>query len=252
MARNIDDLALLLSVLAGPDARDPRSLCEPGSQFRTVDSIDASGLRIGYSADLGFLPIDPAVRTLFENAISDFGAMGCELSNDVPDLTDAMDVFRTLRANFYASMCGPLLDTHRDLMKQTLVTNTELGFKLSAQDLARADVTRTDIYQRMQRFFENHDALVLPSTQVMPFKLDQEWVASIDGTPMNDYLDWMTVCCVVTVTDLPVISVPCGFDDRGLPGGIQIVGRPGADLQVMQIGKAFMSKTRHGDKEPSL
>jgi len=252
MARNVDDLALLLSVLAGPDSRDPRSLNEPGSQFRTVDDIDPSELRIGYSADLGFLPLEPAVRSLFESAISDFHAMGCEISTDVPELNDAMDVFRTLRANFYAAMCGPMLEQHRDILKQTLVANTELGLKLSAQDLARADVTRTEIYQRMHRFFENHDALVLPSTQVMPFNKDNEWVEQINGTPMSDYLEWMTICCVVTVTDLPVISVPCGFDELGLPAGLQIVGRPGADLTVMKIAKAFMAKTRHGDREPLL
>ena len=126
------------------------------------------------------------------------------------------------------------------------------GRSLSGDDLSRADVIRTQIYLRMLDFFETHDFLVAPTTQVEPFDIETEWVTEINGQTMQDYLEWMSVCCVITPTGLPTISMPCGFSPSGLPVGLQIIGRPGADLQVLQMAKAFESVTHFVDQIPPM
>ena len=123
---------------------------------------------------------------------------------------------------------------------------------ISADDLIVADQKRTAAYHEMLRFFEDFDFLVLPSTQVSPFDYRNEWVKEVDGVPMHDYLEWMSICCVITVSDLPALSIPCGFTADGLPVGLQIVGKPWDDLGVLQLARGFESLTRYAQRLPAL
>ena len=163
-----------------------------------------------------------------------------------------MDCFRVLRASFYAQFGGPLLATHRALMKDTLIENIEAGLRLAGTDITAADALRTQLYLRVLEFFEFHDFLLLPSTQVSPFPVEQEWVTAIEGQAMSSYLDWMSICCIITLFGLPAISVPCGFTPDGLPVGIQVVGKPRADLQVLRAAYALEQATGYGLRRPTL
>ncbi|MBU3068564.1 hypothetical protein KOI40_01970 [Aestuariicella sp. G3-2] len=252
MARDVDDLGLLLSVMAGPDPRDPRSIQQSPAPFASIKALDGTGKRIGWSPDLGMLPVAQEIRDVCASALTAFAEMGCTVEQQHPDMTGAMEVFRTLRASYYAVGCGPLLGQHRHEMKTTLIENTEIGLKLTAPDLLSADQKRSAVYQRMVEFFEEFDYLVLPTTQVAPFDHEQEWVREIDGVAMDDYLDWMSICCVITICDLPAISMPCGFTQDGLPVGLQIVGKPWADMEVLQLAKAFEQRRPFANQEPDL
>ena len=252
MARNVDDLGLLLSVMAGPDPRDPLSIAEAPEQFAEIPERDFGDMRIGWTADLGMLPVAQDVREVCTASLSNFADLSCTVEEHHPNLGGAMDAFRILRANYFAAGCGPLLRYHRDEMKDTLVENTEIGLRQSADDLIVADQKRTAAYHEMLRFFEDFDFLVLPSTQVSPFDYRTEWVTEIDGVPMHDYLEWMSICCVITVSDLPAISIPCGFTADGLPVGLQIVGKPWDDLGVLQLARGFESLTRYAQRLPAL
>jgi amidase len=161
-----------------------------------------------------------------------------------------METFKVLRASYYAQFGGPLLADHRHLMKDTLIENIEAGLKLSAIDITAADTRRTRLYINVLRFFDDHDFLLLPSTQVQPFAVESEWVTEIEGQRLSSYLDWMSICCIITVFGLPAISVPCGFTGAGLPVGIQIVGRPRADLDVLRAAFALEQVTRYGLRRP--
>ncbi len=239
MARTVDDLGLLLSVMAGPDPRDPLSISQSPDQFANITLKDFSKARIGWSADLGFLNVAREVRETCTAFLDVFTELGCEVEQTCPDMQDAMAVFRTIRASYYAVSCGPLLAEHEGKMKATLVENTKIGLNLSADDLLQADQTRNKIYQRVVKFFEQYDFLVIPTTQVVPFDHEEEWVTEIEGAPMQDYLEWMSICCIITICDLPAISIPCGFTTEGLPLGIQIVGKPRGDMEVLQLAKAI-------------
>ena len=251
MARTVEDCRLLLSVQAGPDIRDPMSLPNLTS---LDDSLDEAPSRpvIGWSLDLQHLPIARPIASTFNKAASYFADIGCEVRESDLDLSDSMEVFRILRGNHFAEISKTFFDDNQHQIKQTVIDNVNFGRSLSGDDLSRADVIRTQIYHRMLDFFETHDFLVAPTTQVEPFDIETEWVTEINGQTMQDYLEWMSVCCVITPTGLPSISMPCGFSATGLPVGLQIIGRPGADLEVLQMARSFESVTHFADQIPPI
>lgn len=250
MARNVSDCALLLSVLAGPDPRDPLSIQESGEGFRQSLAHDFKGARIAWTPNLGSLPVEKAVIEVCESSLTSFTDIGFEVEPACPDLQGAMDLFKILRASFYAQACGNLLKEHRDLLKDTLVENIELGLGLSSIDVTAADAQRSLLYHNLLAFFEHYDFLVLPTTQVQPFDHRIEWVREIEGTKLHNYLDWMSICCIISIFGLPAISVPCGFTPQGLPVGLQIVGKPQADLDLLRAAYAYEQATGWAQKRP--
>jgi amidase len=252
MARTVKDCALLLSAMAGPDNRDPLSLPDSAETFTQSLERDFSGARIGWSADLGFLPVERSVAERCEGALSIFRDLGCQLDREHPDLRDAMGVFEVLRASYFAQSTRAFFEQQRANIKDTAVWNIEQGLSLSGADITAADVKRTAIYHQFLDFFKRYDFLVLPATQVAPFDGDIEWVREIEGVQMQTYLDWMQICCVISITGLPAISVPCGFTAEGLPVGLQIVGKPQSDLEVLQLASAFEQATQFGRQRRAL
>ncbi len=255
MARTVSDAALLLSVQAGPVADDPLSLPEPGLEFDQPLDIDPASLRLAWSTDLDLVPVDREVAALIEQAASVFEGLGSRTVNAHPDLTGAMDVFHTQRAASMAVIGRGLdrsLPNWRDYAKDTAVWNIEQGFALSSEEILRSEIDRTAIYRRVVAFFEDYDALLLPAAQVPPFDKGQDWVREINGQPMSTYIDWMTICCAISITGLPAISVPCGFSAGGLPVGLQIVGRPRGDLSLLRIAYAFEQATLHHAQRPPI
>src|SRR5262249_26818420 len=132
---------------------------------------------------------------------------------------------------------------HRELMKDTVIWNTEKGLSLSGLDVSRAEMKRAALCQRVRRFFERYEFLVLPVSQVAPFPVDVEWVRTINGVVLDTYIDWMATCYAITLTGLPAISVPCGFTPDGLPVGLQIVGRSHRDVDVLRLAHAVEQRT---------
>ncbi len=253
MARTVDDVAFLLSVMAGPDARCPISLDEPGAVFDAPLGHDWAGTRIAWTPDLGgAYDIEPEVVAVCESSLGAFTDLGCEVAADQPDVKDGAEIFQTLRAWMFASSFADAYELARDKLKDTIIWNVEKGLALSAQDVGTAEIARTQLYERVLKFFETYDFLVLPTTQVPPFDVDMPWVTEINGKTQDNYLDWMMSCSILTLTGCPAISVPAGFTESGLPIGLQIVGRPRADLSVLQMAHAFEQQTGHWKREPAF
>ena len=240
LARDVGDVALLLSVIAGPDPRVPTALADPGPAFAPPLSCDLRGLRVALSPDLGrLLEVDREVAAVVEGAGARFAAAGAHVETAHPDLAEAEDTFRTLRAWLFQAGFGELLAAHPDAFKRSLADNIRAGEGLTGADVARAYAGRTALAERMRRFFESYDVLVLPTSQVPPFPADQEYPAAINGRPTATYLDWMRSCYVITVTGCPAISVPAGQTRDGLPVGVQIVAPFGADRRLLEVAAAF-------------
>ncbi len=252
IARTVEDTALLLSVLAGPDARSPICLPESGAVFQQSLERNLKGIRIAWSADLGGLPVDSRVTETLEAQREVFEDLGCIVEEGFPDFTDADEIFKTFRAWYFELKLASLLPEHREKMKETVIWNIESGMKLSGPELGRAEVKRTALFHRVREFMQNYDFLALPVSQVPPFPLEQEYVSEINGMKMETYLDWMRSCYYITVTGQPAISVPSGFTDDGLPVGLQLVGRPQDDLGVLQLAYAFEKATGFYKKVPDL
>ena len=174
------------------------------------------------------------------------------MDDDCPDFLDAHDVFMSLRAYSFDLQLGALMDRHPGVLKDTIVWNIEAGRNLSASRLARAEKLRTALFQRMHRFMQRYDFIVLPVNQVPPFAIEQPYVTEIDGVQMDSYIDWMRSCYYVTASAHPAISVPCGFTPEGLPVGLQIVGRHRGEFELLQIAYAFEQATGVGKRRPPL
>ncbi len=252
MARTVADVALLLSAIAGPDPRSPIALAEPGSRFAQSLDRDFRGARVAWSCDLGGLPLDPRVTAAIDAQRYTFEALGCVVEDGEPDLADADEIFKILRAWSFESSLGELLRTQRDQLKDTIIWNIEAGARLSGPDIARAERQRTALYQRMREFMATHEFLICPVSQVPPFDVTLPYIREINGVPMETYIDWMRSCYYISVTGHPAISVPCGFTPEGLPVGVQIVGRHQDELGVLQLAYAFEQATELWKRRPAI
>jgi amidase len=252
MARDVDDLALLLAVMAGPDARDTQSLPEPGAGFRSVVARDFAGARVAWSERLGRYPVEPAVTAVCNAARSVFVDLGCEVRDAEPDFAGVDELFQTLRAAGYAAALARDLERGRAQLKDTVVWNIERGLQLTPADLERAASIRSALDARAARFFSAHEFLVLPTVQVLPFPVEIDWPRAIEGVAMQTYVDWMASCYAISCLGAPAISVPCGFSGEGLPVGLQIVGRRGADLAVLELARAFEQATHWARRRPAV
>ena len=239
MARTVADAALLLSVLAGPDARCPISITEPGSRFAGSLDRDFRGARVAWFRNLGGVPFDRRIRQTVDAQRRMFEELGCVVEEAEPDFRGADEAFLTLRAWAYLANLGELVKQHRDAFKETILWEVDRGAKLTAGDLVRADALHTSLWQRLRLFFEKYDYFILPTTQVPPFAVTAPYVTEIEGTRMETYIDWMKSCYWISIAETPAISVPCGFTAEGLPVGLQIVGRHRDEWSVLQMAHAF-------------
>jgi len=253
MARNVRDACLLMSVMAGHDPVDPLSIRESGEQFLEPLERNFKGSRIGWGGDMGCMAVEPEILAVCEKSLETFRSMDIEIDEARPDLSDAMQVLQVQRAmgNTRSVAILEARDSNwRSQVKDTILWNIDKGLNLTQEEIAQSDVTRSQIYQRMLGFFEHHDFLVLPSTQVPPFDIELDWVHEIDGQQMETYIDWMAACCIITVTGCPAASVPCGFTAEGLPVGLQIVGKPWHDFEVMQLAHGFELAVEFDQPQP--
>ena len=252
MARTVEDVALYLRALAGPDARDPISIAQDGDVFDASLERDFTGTRVAWTADLGGLPVEPAVTAVLDSQRGVWTDLGCDVEEAAPDLSDADDVFQTLRAVAFVNGFDALLDQHPTSFKESIVWNVQLGRALTGAQVGIATLQRAQIFARMHTFMETYEFLIAPVNQVTPFSIDREYPSEINGVRMRNYLDWMRSCCAITVTGHPAISVPCGFTPDGLPVGVQIVGRYRDELGLLQFAHAFERRTRTGERRPPL
>jgi len=252
MARTVDDVALMLSAMSGPDPRSPVSLPESGAAFANPPERDFSGVRIAWSPDLGGVPVDTRITAVLEEARPVFEDLGCVVEEGEPDFSGADEIFMTWRAWYYELNFGGLLKDHRDELKDTVVWNIEAGQRLSGPQLGEAERKRTELYHRVRKFMQTREFLILPVAQVPPFDVKQPYVTEINGVKMSNYIEWMKSCYYITVTGLPAVSVPCGFTQEGLPVGVQIVGRYRDDLGVLQLARAFERATNFGERRPPV
>jgi amidase len=252
MARTVQDVALMLSTIAGPDSRNPIAIAEPGSLFAQPLDRDFKDVKIAWSKDLGELPVDSRVTQVLENQRHVFEDLGCTVEEGQPDFSDADEIFKVWRAWSFELQFSELMKNQRELMKDTVIWNIEEGQKLTGPRIGRAEIKRTELYHRVREFMETYEFLICPVNQVPPFDIKQPYIEEVDGVKMETYIDWMKSCYYITVTGHPAISVPCGFTPEGLPVGMQIVGRHNDDFGVLQLAHAFEKATGVWKERPPV
>jgi amidase len=252
MARTVEDTAFLLSAMAGADPRDPFCYRSDPAVFRQSLERTFEGTRVAWCPDLGGLPLDVRVRSVLDGQRATFERLGCKVEDRHPDLSGADQVFMVIRAFRNAAAYGPLLERHRHQMKPEAVWDVERGLALTGAEVADALSRHEHLLDRLRRFEESCAFVLCAVSQVPPFDVALDWPHAIDGVPMENYVAWMKSAYWVTATFRPAISVPAGFTRDGLPVGIQIVGRHGDDLGVLQLAYAFEQATDVGKKRPSI
>ena len=238
MARSVADAALMLQVMAGPDARDRWSLPTDGTDWRDVARpVDRLGLRIAYCPQWEDVAVDPEVRALVDAAVAVFETLGCSVETlDAPvrglvaarraiiSLESDITGMRKLAAGREAELSGPV--------RGLLSTNWQWG------QFTDALTERKRCVEAMRRFMERYDLLLTPTAPLLPFAIDREGPGTIDGQAVEDDC-WMPAMFPFNLTGQPAASVPAGWSAGGLPAGLQIVGRHLADATVLKAAAAF-------------
>jgi amidase len=244
MGRTVRDVAMLLSVMAGYDARQPLSVAQDGSAFAQALQPEAKGLRIGWLADLGgHLPFEPGILPLCEAALKRFETLGARVEPIALGYPcdEVWQTWLTWRRFLVAGTLGPLgADPKKHAkLKPEAQWEYDQGQGLSGPQVYAASSNRTRLYRHMLSLFERFDLLVLPSTQVWPFPAEWTWPREVAGRTMDTYHRWMEVVIIPTLAGLPAINVPVGFNTAGLPMGMQLIGKPLGERALLNAAAAY-------------
>jgi amidase len=242
MARTVADTGLLLSVIAGPDDRDPLSLPSAQADYARCARSDEGlqGRRAAYIGDLaGLVPINEQVGTLARQAALAFTRLGCELDERPLDASDLLEIIAGTRGFNMIARYHDLYDTRKLELSAQLTGQIEDGLSLDIRTLARAERLRTSYYHRVRQVLEEYDYILLPTVGVPAFRLDQPLPRSINGRPIARYYDALLGCYAVSVLGLPAMSIPCGTTREGLPVGLQIVGRRLREDRILEAASNY-------------
>jgi len=250
MARSVTDCALFLDTMAGFEPRSPISYPAPNtSYFESVQKPNEKP-RIGFSIDLnGFGAVDKEMEEHLHGALAMFEKNGASVEEISPDTSKLEDTYHTLRGMMWATESNLWTDDITRHFKQTLKENTEFGKALTMEDIGLAQINRSRIYADMLSIFEKVDVLALPVVGCMPHPQKEEYVSEIGGQTLDGYMDWLRFAFLATVTSLPAMSVPVGLGPRGLPVGIQLIGRPRDEAGMLQVAR-FIETTMGGPFGP--
>ncbi len=250
MARNANDVAMLLDVMAGYDRRDPMSLDDPAESFEEAAISENVPPRIAFSPDLGVTPVDPEVAEICERAALRFEELGARVEKAQPDFSGLQDVFQVHRALSFATSLGPELKANRDTFKPEIVWNVEKGLALTGQDIMNAMVERSEIYRRANTFFSDFDLILTPATVVPPYPVEQRFVQRVGDHEFSNYIEWCSIAYAFTVLGAPAMSVPCGFTQSGLPVGLQIAAPLREEARLLAAASALENLLRLSDALP--
>jgi amidase len=254
MGRTVRDVAMLLSVMGGPDHRAPLSIEQDPAMFTRPLERDFHGTRLGWLGDLsGRLQFEPGILDLCKQSFKAFESFGCTVEEARPEysMERLWQTLLTIRHWLNASELGELYadPAKRAKLKPEAQWEVEGGLTLTGTDVAKAFAARTDWYQAVQKLFTYFDYLLIPSAQVFPFDAEVHWPKSINGVAMDTYHRWMEVMVPGTLLDCPVIGMPVGFNAEGLPMGMQVIGKNHADFEALQIAYAYEQATHWVQKK---
>jgi len=239
MARNVEDMALLLDAMSGEHPADPLSLPRSGMPFLSAARSGWRPKRVAWSADLGITKVDREVAAVTRKAAERFAELGAVVEEAHPDLSETHECFDVLRAYYFYVARAKLLRNHRDLLKPEVIWNIEKGGKTTMDELERAEAQRTTLARRTLEFFDTYDLLLTPATVVAPFPIENRYVAELDGHKFATYITWCAIAYAITLACCPAMSLPCGFTAENLPVGLQIVAPPRGEARILAAAKAL-------------
>lgn len=238
LARSAEDAALMLDAMAGLDETWPISAAPPwASALDLVErSEHARGLRIAYVSDIAGFGVDAEVDALCRAGAKRFADFGAQVDEIEFDCSDGLEAYKILRGEW---MVGQQIERLAmvDQFGANLSGNVKSGLALDVRQTAHAELTREEVWLRFRDFFTKYDFLITPCSPVAPFAAEEKFPTQINGRKLDNYIDWIAPCFLVTLVGFPAGSVPAGLTKTGLPIGMQIVGKRFADPQILSLCK---------------
>ncbi|MDZ7746149.1 MAG: amidase [Halobacteriales archaeon] len=260
MARAVEDLAVMLDALVGQDDRDPFSVPAPDADYQDATDTPADELSVAYSSDLDMFTVEEAVTDAVEDAVgalADAGATVDEVAVDGPEKGDLNHAFSMQATAKFATLARVIEESYGiDLMaddcevSSSLKATVAMGRGHEAVEHNAQNVVRTQMYDAIEAAIGDCDALVCPTLAVPPFPVSEPDPTEIAGEPANGTLTDWSLPWVFNVTGHPVVSVPAGLTENGLPVGMQIVGSRYTEEQLLAVAAAVERASPWGDAYP--
>ncbi len=239
MGRTVADTCLLLAAQAAMDDCDPLAYPIDPLTFRVPEACDLGGLRIAYTEDFGISPVDQTIRKVFRDKIATMKHLFRSCDEVTFDFAEADRCFDVIRAANYVAKYRDAYEKDPGTLGPNVRANYEIGAKMSLADMAWAHLEETRMFRRFQHTFRDYDLVLAPTTPVSPFPWSQSYLAEMDGKPLNNYYHWLSLTYVVTLVTNPAIALPCGTDHKGMPFGLQVVGRFRGDRALLGASHAM-------------
>ena len=250
MARSVTDCALFLDAMSGFDPKIPISY--PGASTSYQEAVfRANGkLKIAFAPDLGgFGQVDAEMDGHLQAVLIQLQKNGVDVEEACVDLSELEQTYHSLRGLMWATAARRLPQEVQRHFKLTLSQNTAFGQALNIDNIVDANLNRSLIFNSMIDLFEKFDVLACPTVGCMPHSTSEEWVRNVGGVELVGYMDWLRFAFLATVTGLPAISIPVGLGPRGLPVGLQLIGKPRGEAALLAAAR-FVEKTVGGPLGP--
>ncbi|HEY8613846.1 MAG TPA: amidase [Roseomonas sp.] len=236
ITRTVADCGLMLDAMAGEVWTDPLSLpSAPPGTFSEAASTPRKPGRVGFSIDLGVTPVGPAVAAVVEAAVAKLAEAGAGVERRAPDLSQGRDVFHAIRGVNHLAAFAPMIAQHGERVIPEIHASTERAATLPISDYAQAENARAAMFQRLMDFLDDHEFLICPTAIMAPFPCEWRRVERLGAHDFDSYIDWIAITFTLSLTACPVISIPCGFTQEGMPVGLQILGRPRGEAALLRM-----------------
>lgn len=236
MARNVEDVALMLDAMVGWHIEDPISLAKPDEPFLTAARRRKKPKRVALILAPAGLPIEPEVVAGCRAAADKLAQAGIIVEEASPDFGGVGQAFQTLRAVDFSTGMEVLLKQHRDKLKPDVIWNIEKGLALKSEEIGKAALRRARLYSDVAAFFRTYDAMILPAAPILPRDVKERWPREINGIALDNYVEWLKLAALITMTSCPSLALPAGFSTDGRPIGIQVVGKPRGEADLLSAG----------------
>ncbi|MEX2281809.1 MAG: amidase family protein [Gemmatimonadota bacterium] len=241
MARTAEDVAISLQAVCGPSSLAPLAQPVMGRDFvGAVRRGIPGGLRIAYCADLTGIGVDDGIENICRSAVLELQQAGATVAEIALDLSETRNAFLALRGYWMVAHQHTRLDRRAEF-GTNVANNVRAGLETSMQQFAAAEHVRGKLWHRFRTLFERFDYVLTPCMAVPPFPVEQNYPDTVAGRKLETYVDWIAPTFVLSLTGLPVASVPCGLDAEGLPVGLQIVGKPQGEEAVLALAGAVQA-----------
>lgn len=236
MGRSVADTRLLFGAQIAMDDRDPLSFPEALTAGRPAD---LGSLRVAWTEDFGQAPVSREIRQAMRDKVAAMRHLFKRCDAVTFDLGEADRCFDVIRALNFAARYKATYDKDPNLLGPNVRANYEMAVKMSLGDVAWAHAEQTRLFRSFQATFRDYDLVLAPTTPVTPFPWTNLYLETLEGARLRNYYHWLALTYDITLATNPAISIPCGTDHKGMPFGLQVVGRFHGDAALFDAAEAM-------------